>query len=117
VADQTLEPLGLDVRQYGTLMVLGSEGPLSQQTVGELLPCDRTTMVSLVDALEAKGYVERRRNPVDRRAYALQITPKGRRVVGRASELMEGAEGELLDRLSETERRRLKQLLRKLLLA
>ena len=115
VADPTLAPLGLDVKQYGTLMVLASEGPLSQQTVGELLPCDRTTMVALVDSLEAKAYVERRRNPSDRRAYALHITPAGRRALARAKKLMASAESELLAPLSAAEVRQLKRLLQRLL--
>ena len=39
---------------------------------------DRTTMVAIVDELEAAGFVDRQRNPEDRRAYALEATDAGR---------------------------------------
>lgn len=61
-----------------------SEGPLSQQALGQRMGVDRSTIVTLVDDLEAAGLVERRRNPADRRAYALQATAAGRRWQARA---------------------------------
>ena len=55
-------------------------GPMSQQALGEYIGKDRTTIVAIVDELEQEGLVERRRNPADRRAYALQVTPRGPRL-------------------------------------
>ncbi len=89
-------------------------GPLSQQSLGAKQGIDRTTMVAVVDELERAGYVERRRDPSDRRAYSLQATAKGRRVLARAGEATEQAEAEFLAPLPPGDRRRLKQLLRAL---
>ncbi len=91
--------------------MLVQEGPLSQQRLGERQGIDRTTMVAVVDELESAGFVERRRDPRDRRAYSLQATAAGRQVLERAAEATKGAEDEFLAPLPAAERRRLKQLL------
>jgi DNA-binding MarR family transcriptional regulator len=91
------------------------EGPLSQQRLGERQGVDRTTMVAVVDALERKGLVERRRNAHDRRAYSLQATSKGRLAQEQAGQAERRAEDEFLASIPAGDRRRLKQLLRQLI--
>jgi DNA-binding MarR family transcriptional regulator len=116
VAETALAPLGLGPRQFGTLAVLADEGPLSQQRLGERTGIDRTTMVALVDGLERSGLVERERDADDRRAYALRATPRGRRVLGRATAAAARAEAEFLAPLQAEDARRLKEILRTLIL-
>jgi DNA-binding MarR family transcriptional regulator len=113
VCMDALAPIGLHVRQYGLLLVLATEGPLSQGELAEWVRTDRTTMVALVDDLEERGYVRRERNPLDRRAYLLQLTPEGRRALTRGRTLMRRAEGRLLRSLNEREREQLVELLGK----
>jgi DNA-binding MarR family transcriptional regulator len=120
-AEEALAPIGLgpdavdcSPRHVGCLRVIAEEGPLSQQELGELIDVDRTTIVAVVDWLELEGFVERKRNPADRRAYALQTTPAGRRWLARADRALRDAEPEFLAPLSGAERRQLKALLRKL---
>jgi DNA-binding MarR family transcriptional regulator len=115
VADEALVPLGLDKKEYAALVLVASEGPLSQQALSVIQGCDRTTMVAVVDKLEAGGLVVRHRNPLDRRAYALEITAKGRRVLDQADELVSRVEREFLVPLSAAERRTLVGLLQRLL--
>jgi DNA-binding MarR family transcriptional regulator len=115
VAAAGLAALGLGVKEFGALSVLVDEGPLSQQRLGERQGVDRTTMVAVVDALERQGLVERRRDPRDRRAYALHATPAGRRALERADEAARRAEDEFLARIPAADRQRLKELLRTLL--
>jgi DNA-binding MarR family transcriptional regulator len=88
---------------------------MSQQQLGARQGVDRTTTVAVVDELERAGFVERRRDPSDRRAYSLQVTAKGRRVMERAAEAARRAEEEFLAPLAAADRERLKQLLRTLL--
>jgi DNA-binding MarR family transcriptional regulator len=115
IAERELVSLGLSGKGFGALILLAQEGPLSQQRLGQRQGVDRTTMVAVVDELERSGYVERRRDPRDRRAYSLQATPKGRRVLQRAAEATERAEDEFLAPLPGADRRRLKRMLRALL--
>jgi DNA-binding MarR family transcriptional regulator len=115
VAERALASLDLGVKEFGALSVLVEEGPLSQQRLGERQGVDRTTMVAVVDQLERGGLVERRRNPDDRRAYSLHATTKGRRVLRQASEATRRAEDEFLAPIPAGERRRLKQILQRLI--
>jgi DNA-binding MarR family transcriptional regulator len=114
IAERELASLGLSGKGFGALILLVQEGPLSQQRLGQRQGVDRTTMVAVVDELESSGYVERRRDPRDRRAYSLHATAKGRRVLKRAAEATQRAEETFLASLPATDRRRLKQLLRTL---
>jgi DNA-binding MarR family transcriptional regulator len=115
VAERALAPLGLGVKEFGALAVLVEEGPLSQQRLGERQGIDRTTMVAVIDDLERNGLVERRRDPDDRRAYSLDATSKGRRVLARANTAVARAENEFLAPLAGEDRRRLKEFLRTLI--
>lgn len=108
-----LAPLDLHVKQFGLLTVLATEGPRSQQELAEWTRMDRTSMVALVDSLEGRGLVRRERNPDDRRAYLLQLTPEGKRLQVRARKLMLGAEDEMLGSLTPGERNLLRELLAK----
>jgi DNA-binding MarR family transcriptional regulator len=50
-----LAPVGVSGRELGVLLLLDREGPESQQQTAGRLKVDRTTMVALLDGLEAKG--------------------------------------------------------------
>jgi DNA-binding MarR family transcriptional regulator len=71
---EQLAPLGLEPRHFGMLTRLAANEGKSQQAIGELMGLNATRMVFLVDELEKRGLVERRRNPADRRSYALYLT-------------------------------------------
>ena len=113
ICTSRLAPLDLHVRQFGLLTVLATEGPRSQQELAEWTRMDRTSMVALVDSLEERGLVRRERNPDDRRAYLLQLTPEGKRMQVRARKVMLGAEEEVLGSLNPGERDLLRELLAK----
>lgn len=115
LARDALAPLGLTPKGFGALVVLDAEGPLSQQRLAERQGIDRTTTVAVVDELEQAGALERRRDSGDRRAYALHLTRRGRRLLQRARGEIAGAEDRFLTPLSAGERRRLKAALRTLL--
>ncbi len=107
----------LRIKHFGCLTVIADEGPLSQQYLCERVRVDRTTMVAVVDELEAAGFVERQRNPDDRRAYALQATDAGRAWIAEKRTALMAAQDELLSVLSEPERRQLVDSLQRLLMS
>ncbi len=109
--------LGLSGLHLAALTVVDSAAPMSQQALGEYLKKDRTSMVAIVDELEQEGLVERGRNAADRRAYALEVTAKGRRWLARARPLLGAAEERLLSALDPSEREVLVGLLQRVLLS
>ncbi|HRW37620.1 MAG: winged helix-turn-helix transcriptional regulator [Acidimicrobiales bacterium] len=58
----------------------GATAP-SQRALGDQLGIDPSDLVGLLDVLEAAGYVERRRDPADRRRYAVEVTDDGRHAI------------------------------------
>jgi DNA-binding MarR family transcriptional regulator len=73
---ETLPP-GVDVHAYAALLALAGGVERSQQSIAETISVSRTTMVRVAASLADQGLVERVRNPVDRRSYALTRTPEG----------------------------------------
>lgn len=73
-----LQPLGLRPRHFAAFHTLASEGGCSQRTLGAALGMDPNSVVVVIDDLQQRGLVERRRDPNDRRRYALYLTDAGR---------------------------------------
>ncbi len=108
-------PADAQPRVFGMLATLASAGPRSQQQLGELLGVNRTIMVKVVDDLEAAGLLERKRNPADRRSYALEPTQAGLAKLAELGPAVQKAEAGFTAPLESTGRERLNALLRKLL--
>jgi DNA-binding MarR family transcriptional regulator len=114
LARRRLAPLGLSVQLCGVLNLL-AQGPISQHELGAQLGIDRTTMVELIDELERKGAVVRRRNPTDRRSYALALTPSGKVLQRKAATAFDDAAAEVFEPLKRTERLALANMLRRVI--
>jgi DNA-binding MarR family transcriptional regulator len=93
------------------LRLAANEGQ-SQQALAEMIGVNATRMVFLVDELEKLGLVERRRNPADRRSYALYLTGQGRVTVDQVRAVTAEHEAELGAGLTEAQRAQLVSLLR-----
>ena len=114
-AAEAFESIGLTTALFGVLNVLGAREGAIQQEIGAAMGIDPSTMVSLIDQLEAAGLAKRRPHPTDRRAREVAITPKGRRLLERGRQLTMEVEDEVLRGLTAAERRQLLTLLRRAL--
>src|SRR5690349_2063904 len=110
-ADASLARVGLSMKGYAALATLVSDGAVSQQTLSRRIGMDPATMVDVIDSLEQSGHLIRKRNPRDRREYALQTTAKGRALFARAERAIQGAEDETLRDMKPGEAPELGQLL------
>src|SRR5436190_19955279 len=104
---EALESIGLTPALFGLLNILGAREGAIQQEISSAMGIDPSTMVSLIDELESAGLAERRPHPTDRRAREVAITPKGRRLLGRARRMAFQVEDEVLRGLTAAERREL----------
>lgn len=109
-----LAPYKINARQYGVLLYISGNPYSSQKDISENLQIDRTTMVSHIDHLETLGFVERTRNPNDRRSYSLLITSKGTQVLDSRWEFLIETELEVLTPLNSQEKQLLKEFLVKI---
>lgn len=114
-ADDALGPLGVDRKEFGVLRMLDDGPPLSQQELATRLAVDPTTMVAVIDALEAKGALTRRPDPADRRRNAIELTASGRTTCRAAAAAYAAAEEEFLAPLGRAEAERFREALRTLL--
>jgi DNA-binding MarR family transcriptional regulator len=108
-----LARLDLHPRHFGMLSHLGASEGQSQQALSIALGIHRSAVVALVDDLEHRGLAERRRDPSDRRAYTLYLTPPGRAVLADLARIAEDHEAELLTALNASERSQLISLLQR----
>jgi DNA-binding MarR family transcriptional regulator len=107
----TDERLGIKLRQLMLLSFLRNGAPAPQQQLCESLWLDPNNCVLLLNELEEMGYVERRRDPADRRRHMVDITDEGRVALERAERAQEEIGDELLSALSDDERATLRSLL------
>jgi DNA-binding MarR family transcriptional regulator len=100
--------------QAGLLRLIGRDPGQSQQTVASRLGTPPSRLVALVDGLEQRGLIERRRNPGDRRNYALHLTAAGEQAMAALSQVSLEHEQAISAPLTPAERAQLSKLLGKL---
>ena len=95
----------------GILRAIAAEPGRSQQALSAQLGMLPSRVVVYVDELEERGYVERRRNPDDRRLHALYLTAAGKRLMRKLSELAHQHELKLTAALAPEQYSTLRKLL------
>lgn len=107
-----LSTSGMRARSYSILALAVDGSRPSQRDLAGFLRLDPSQVVSLVDDLQARGFVVRESDPADRRANVVVATPAGRDVYERAHAEARAAEQKVFARLTEDERERMAELLR-----
>ena len=102
--------LGIKLKAYMTLSNL-RDGDLPQQDLCVAMHMDPNNCVIMLNHLEEHGWLERRRDPADRRRHIVCLTDAGRETLLRAEVAMESLEGEVLGALTAEERLALRNLL------
>ena len=97
--------------QAGILRAIAADPGRSQQALSGQLGLLPSRVVAYVDDLEDRGYVERRRNPDDRRLHALYLTASGKKVMSKSGELGRQHERLMTAGLDTEQRDTLRQLL------
>lgn len=103
--------LDLTPPQVGLLRAVSAGPGRSQQELAQYLGTPPTRLVSLVDGLEERGVLERRRNPTDRRLHAVYLTGSGDTLLNEIGRLARAHEDAMLAALDDTERGQLQTLL------
>ncbi len=104
---QRLEPLALKANHVQVLVYLSGHPGASQRNLVEALRVTPSTIVELIDELEARTLVRRVRNPLNRRASVVSLTADGRAILARALALSHAVEQDLLAPLPARDRHRL----------
>ena len=101
---------GLSPGRVGLLIYIDANPGVTQSRLAEAAQRDRSTMVGVLDQLESRALVERRRGK-DRRTNGLWLTRAGRSLLARALRGIARHEKRIAAQLSVAERRQLLELL------
>ncbi len=107
----TVELVGMGLKELGALAYLRDNEHSSQQALFEALCIDANSCVLLLNELENYGYVERLRDPQERRLNLVTITDEGLEALERAEHAQGSIEDEVLSALNPEERDTLRRLL------
>jgi DNA-binding MarR family transcriptional regulator len=114
LARETLAPWDINPSHWRALRALARHDEMRLSELSESLRIAPRSATEVVDALEARGLVERRPDPTDRRATLIVCTPAAEELSEAIKASRRGEEERFFGSLSETDRAHLARILRKL---
>src|SRR5258706_5188822 len=105
---------GFKPYSYGFLAVLAEGVKETQATIADTLDLDRSQMVGILDELEERGLIERRRDQADRRRHMVSITPVGKKQLVKMRAMIKDLEDSILVALDDEERAVLQDFLQRI---
>lgn len=72
-----LKPYNIGKGQFIFLMTLMKKDGISQEELSHILDIDKGTTARALKKLEAEGYIKRKKDPHDKRAYMVHVTEAG----------------------------------------
>ncbi len=99
----TMAETALTQKQFATLILIRANPAVSQADIAALLGTDRATMMALIDRLEERELVERRRSDTDRRRQELHLTATGKIFLQKCDRLLAEHEARFTSRFTEKE--------------
>jgi DNA-binding MarR family transcriptional regulator len=108
---EAFEAAGASPFHYSVLAVLEESPRETQATIADSLGYDRSWLVGLLDELEEKGLIERRRDAADRRRHVVTLLPAGKQQLAELRAVSKGVEDKFLASLEPEQRASLHELL------
>jgi DNA-binding MarR family transcriptional regulator len=108
---EAFEAVGESPYHYSVLAVLEESARETQATIADSLGYDRSYLVGLLDELEERGLIERKRDPADRRRHLVSLKPAGKKKLAELRAISKRVEDEFLAPLDAEQRQALHALL------
>jgi DNA-binding MarR family transcriptional regulator len=101
---QEAEPQGVTPVQFAILQALANTPKVDQRTLARSIGFDTSTIASVIDRLEARGLVQRSRDPNDGRVRLLALTALGHALLNEVVPAMHRTQARILEPLPDGER-------------
>lgn len=111
---EALDGSAINPGQLAVLGALSAARGLSQTELSAVTGIEKSSMVLLIDALEAADWVRRRPHRTDRRAHALELTARGEQRLRAIGPKLQAAEERMLAPFGAAQRKTLLTLLQRL---
>lgn len=111
VFEQRFPQLGMTFTQCKVLVFLSRNEGATQAKLAEASDTEPMTLVRVLDRMERDGWIERRPDPADRRAYRLYLKPASTPVLTEITRIGEKARSEALAGLSSEQREQMMNML------
>jgi DNA-binding MarR family transcriptional regulator len=108
---KSLSDQGISPGRFGVLALIAANPGLTQSRLALATQLDRSTMVAVIDQLEARELVERRAAPNDRRSNALWLTEAGKKLLRMMKQRVKAHETHITAALGEEDTARLIEML------
>ena len=112
---ERLTEYGITPKHLGALLAVNEYPSITQKEMAGRLNIDQSTMGHIIDLLEEKKYLERKKNLSDRRAYSLVLTKDGEKTVSKLWDTMKQAEDKAMSNLTEKEKEEFSRLADKII--
>jgi len=109
--EQRLPQLGMTFTHCKVLVFLSRNEGATQAKLAEVSDTEPMTLVRVLDRMERDGWIERRPDPADRRAYRLHLRPASNPVLAETLRIAEKARNEALAGLSAGQREQLMDMM------
>ena len=111
---QAYESTGLSPYDHAVLALLDEQPVETQAMIADALGYDRSHLVGVLDDLEARELIERRRDPADRRRHLVTLTAPGKDALKRLRAVAKQIDDDFFEPLGAEEREELYGLLERL---
>lgn len=115
--DERLKKIGLHIGLWPTLFALWEEEGMTQVELSKRCNTANYTTTRVLDSLEAKGLVERRSHPTNKKVHLVFLTAEGRQLEAEAIAQANLCNEEFLADLSVQEREQISAIVLKILAA
>jgi DNA-binding MarR family transcriptional regulator len=109
--DELLRPLGLTTQQYTALTVLERRDGLTSAQLARHSFVRPQTMHEMITSLDERGFIQRKRDPANRRVLLISLTRQGRKMVEKYDEEVRLLEEHMVSGLTLRQRKTLRDAL------
>lgn len=101
--DKELEKHDIGRGQFPYLIALYHQEGVSQQDLCDFYNFDKAAAVRAIKTLEEKGFINRKKDPEDRRQYRIYLTEKGKKFKSSFLDILKSSEDLMKKNLSDKE--------------